>query len=81
MRLLGLEIDTSKMPKQAWIIIAIGILIVCLGVAGSFILRGSITINHAPAAQRALQMYEDDPGLTVTYEDDEVLAPPMEEAR
>jgi hypothetical protein len=70
MKLWGIEIDTRRMPKMAWIIISIGILIVCVGMAGSFILRGSVTVSYAQAVKAAM--------MEQAYEEDLVEPPPME---
>ena len=61
MKLGGVTIDLGHPPTQAWIIFAVGTLIVCLGVAFSFIYRGSVAVQYMEAdkAVQAAQSYQE----------------------
>ena len=61
MKLGGIDIDLGHPPTQAWIIVSVGVLIICVGMAISFICRGSVvadvkvntSLHHASAAHQA----------------------------
>ena len=55
MKLLGwnVSIRGRDIPCTAWIIMSVGVLIVCMGVAASLVYRGTVAMKMAPLHRTA----------------------------
>lgn len=45
---MGVNLDLSKVPPKTWIIVAIGIFVVCVGIAYSLMRRGYANLRYKP---------------------------------